>query len=749
MGKGGKGFDSVVRGNKWDNALFGTSGKDKIEGRGGNDTLDGAAGNDLLDGGTGNDTILAGLGDDTIIGGDGGDTVVFSGDRSDYTVTQIDATTVEITGPDGTDTISGVETFEFGDVTQTFAEVILPWLPNLTASGLIASTTAAVEGETISIDWIVGSNGNAGADSSITNLVVATAPDMASVINVFGSATTGPLASGESISLSGSFLTEGLGAGTYYIAAVADSGGSLAESDETDNVTDWIAITVEAQEKNLTASGLIAETPTTVVEGDLLSFEWMIGANGNTTIDDSTTNLVFASAPDMGNVIEVFGSAATGLMADGDSLAFSGSVWTGGFAPGTYYVAAVADSGNEVAETDETDNVTDWIAVTIEPRVNDYGLESVEVLPSSDFDLGYDPYGYYGPGARLDISTTVANRGNTGSNSFTLQTYLSTDQVLSQDDYDIGYEQVYVPFGETVVNTNSYDVYEYFPSGDYYVISVIYEDYATYPWDDDSDNIFITASPITLVGGWTYGTEGDDVFTGTEAAEFFEGYGGNDTLLNAGTDDVFIGGDGIDFADYSSLGNGVGIYWDNYASPNTGLFVESIDPYGYGGYQEQGFLDSVERVVGTSFDDELYIVNGSVNEIATGEGNDTILGSVGDDVIDAGNGDDLIGGLFGDDLITAGDGFDTLLVERKSDGLGGYDGHGHDVVTDFDPFMDLLLIEIDNGTTYDPFSDLADTAEGALLTLSEDSSVLLQGVSTADLNGMNVGTVEEYYGVYV
>lgn len=76
----------------------------------------GGTGNDAIRGNSANNRITGGLGNDTIDGGLGSDTVVFSGARSQYTITwngQIGT----VVGPDGTDTITNVEFLQFADQT--------------------------------------------------------------------------------------------------------------------------------------------------------------------------------------------------------------------------------------------------------------------------------------------------------------------------------------------------------------------------------------------------------------------------------------------------------------------------------------------------------------------------------------------------------------------------------------------------------------------------------------------------------
>ena len=117
-------------------------GVENVVGGSGSDYITGDDGNNILDGGAGGDDVLeGGGGDDTLIGGDGGtDTAVFSGNRADYDVSVDDQTgTVTVTHVggygegqggygegddavlDGTDTLIGIEQFEFADGTFDLA----------------------------------------------------------------------------------------------------------------------------------------------------------------------------------------------------------------------------------------------------------------------------------------------------------------------------------------------------------------------------------------------------------------------------------------------------------------------------------------------------------------------------------------------------------------------------------------------------------------------------------------------------
>jgi Ca2+-binding RTX toxin-like protein len=104
-------------GNALDNGLTGGSG---------NDTLNGGAGNDTLTGGAGNDRLLGGAGD--------GDLAVFSGTSDQYTFSRL-GTGVLAVGPDGADTLVGIEWVRFGEGDAvSLAEMVALSLPLVSAT---------------------------------------------------------------------------------------------------------------------------------------------------------------------------------------------------------------------------------------------------------------------------------------------------------------------------------------------------------------------------------------------------------------------------------------------------------------------------------------------------------------------------------------------------------------------------------------------------------------------------------------
>jgi len=91
----------------------------------GADTLTGGNGNDRLQGEAGDDTFIGSAGNDTILGGDGFDTVIYSGSFANYTYSYnaVNDSFTLSSAATGTDWVSGVEMFQFGDISKSASQL--------------------------------------------------------------------------------------------------------------------------------------------------------------------------------------------------------------------------------------------------------------------------------------------------------------------------------------------------------------------------------------------------------------------------------------------------------------------------------------------------------------------------------------------------------------------------------------------------------------------------------------------------
>lgn len=840
-GKGGG--NGTISGNKRDNTLLGTAQADVMDGKAGNDTIFGLEGNDTLLGGDGNDWLDGGAGNDSIDGGAGTDTAIFSGERDLYSVTSLGGGIIQISGPDGTDTFTGIEVFQFSDMSQSAAEVVLPRLANLTAGTLNVYDTSLAPGEGTQASFHLASNGTIDAAATSFELLVATSPNEGDVISVLDTQTAGAIVTGDSDIYAVSIPADALPPGTYWVAVRVDATGALEEEDETDNLTDWVQITVEEPVADLRiASATINAASDTDLGygGGQILVDYAIANVGNTGSGQYR--------------IVAFLSRDGEISADDIEIAqYSSQLFPGGSATGQ--LAGVLDEGLEggdwqvltrlewtggETEATPTDN-TVANAVTLTPAVADLRLNTATLGANTDLDLS--------GGGRLEMTYDWDNAGTGTPSYFTIRSYLSRDMTISEDDQAILGITGGTFTGQSGSVTTSYWFQPDFAAGDYYIISeiawgdgsddatpenntVIQQVSFTPPPYDlaitnvtidpasdlllDADGGFLSyqvdvsnlseldgSAPVTaylstdrsitaddiriyantglLAGGESttvtaslaldqamaagdytlivtlaapddnasnsiyyvdltiegpdeppviFGTEGADMLMGTPEGDTINALGGDDVIFHSAGFDVVDGGEGVDTADFSALSVGVRLVSDYFEEPGA-LFLEDNTTYGI----IQTYRN-IEAVIGTDFDDMVYLRGTNITRLELGAGGDVAVGSEFDDVINAGAGNDLIQGGEGDDDVTLGEGADLFGVVRYSEGPFPF-GHGNDVISDFDAAEDVLYFQIENGTTYDPLLDTTQTAEGALISYVDGSSILLEGVDMFDLTAAN------------
>ena len=153
-------------GNVYNAYLYNNDARSYIDnaiGGSGNDTIVGNAIANTLNGGTGNDTITGGGGNDTIVGGAGTDTAVYSGSRANYSISYNAATQTftlvdQRSGtPDGIDTVTGIENFQFADGPLSDSALISLIAPDVIEA--IGTTSLVMQGGNYFLDPVGGGTG--------------------------------------------------------------------------------------------------------------------------------------------------------------------------------------------------------------------------------------------------------------------------------------------------------------------------------------------------------------------------------------------------------------------------------------------------------------------------------------------------------------------------------------------------------------------------------------------------------------
>jgi Ca2+-binding RTX toxin-like protein len=157
-----------------------------------------------------------------------------------------------------------------------------------------------------------------------------------------------------------------------------------------------------------------------------------------------------------------------------------------------------------------------------------------------------------------------------------------------------------------------------------------------------------------------------------------------------------------------------------------------------------------QTIVGTTGDDDMDGGNGR-DTLNGGDGNDKIDGGNDNDILIGGRGDDRIEGGNGDDTMMGGDGNDTLNGENDNDVLTGGAGNdrltggsgsdlfvfgagfGKDIVTDF---AGNDRIVFDDGL-FDTFQEVRaasrQVGSSVVITLDADNTITLQHVNLNSL----------------
>ena len=122
------------------------------------------------------------------------------------------------------------------------------------------------------------------------------------------------------------------------------------------------------------------------------------------------------------------------------------------------------DAGDAVAETDEGDNLTNWVQITVEEPVNDLAV-SASIAADSDLDLGLG-------GATINVDYDVTNAG-TSTGTYRVFTVLSLDNHISASDQLLDEFTGTIGAGETVQGQFAGSVREDRIDGPQYVLTAV------------------------------------------------------------------------------------------------------------------------------------------------------------------------------------------------------------------------------------------------------------------------------------
>lgn len=621
-------------------------------------TFLGSAGNDAYKGTDNDDTVTGNAGEDRLDGGSGDDTAIFSGNRSDYTLTKNESDgswtvkDLRTTGTtDGSDTLTNIENVKFADVTLVISE------ENKAPTDLALSKSNIDEDATV--DSVVGT-------------LSATDPEGKPLTYTLTDDAGGKF----------KLLTNSSGQTQLVVAGALDY-----ESATSHQVKVSVSDGVNTIEKAFT-----------IAVGDVA--DGTDQSRGSITMDASGSDGINFDAFLLSSFLA--GTTSTGFPSFDNGDGFSGkeAYFNYGNDATSKYVTARGSFGYDIS--------THRIAGTIETI--EYGTRGTGSFNSNgSFTGGNALLRLTGLGltnsANADSKTgevhnfTSAHMYGANGDAARLQLYLQHLKQYAQNVIGSRGADIYVGtrFNDTVKGNGGNDTIDGGLGDDTFVLNGKKADYTWIQNKDDSwtitdkragnndgvdtlkgiEKLKFSDQTVTIgeqeQSDLIEGTDGNDALAGTDKSDKILGYTGNDQLYGKAGHDILNGGDGND-ALFGGTGNdqlygGSGKDTLYGGTGNDELFGGAGNDHLYGGKGK-------DLLYGGAGKDVLY-GGGSNDELYGGEGNDDLYGGAGHDQLQGGEGHDRLYGGTGNDVIDGGTGNDRLVGGAGADLLSG--GGGKDV----------------------------------------------------------------------
>ncbi len=289
--------------------------------------------------------------------------------------------------------------------------------------------------------------------------------------------------------------------GTQYILYFADYNNSIAEEDETNNVTS-VQIFVEHPDLTVTNQSL---TPTVIQTGsvDVTLHVENIGAG----YANNSEIAYYLSTDNLYDISDVYlGQETVTALASGENDIITSTISIpSGLSNGTYNIIYYVDYLENINETDD-DNNTAYNEITInypDLQVINQSLSLSNLNSGDEFSVSFD----------------VKNFGLGDASSSQVNYYLSTDTQYDESDILLGNEMVSsVTAGAHISTTANLTISEGTASGTYYVL--VYADFTEIVAEiDDANNIsnsqvdiilpvYTIATSVTPVNGGTITGDG-------------------------------------------------------------------------------------------------------------------------------------------------------------------------------------------------------------------------------------------------
>jgi subtilase family serine protease len=280
-------------------------------------------------------------------------------------------------------------------------------------------------------------------------------------------------------------IDNSIAAGNYYLLYQADGNNNIAESNENNNI---VAKAIAIKKADLIIQNAV--NPSVGSVGESIEVSYQVKNQGTGSAGYQQTKFYLSTNTTLSNDDIYLGSDYLSPIAAGAS---SGSTTTininNSIAVGNYYLLYQADGNNNIAESNENNNI---VAKAIAIKKADLIIQNA-VNPTSA-----------STGSNIQISYQVKNQGAGNAGYSYTKLYLSKDQTISNEDILLNSEYTSsIASGSYINEAFSIQISKTIAGGSYYILYQV--DGSNYIAESNETNN-IVAKAITIIKNIGYDT---------------------------------------------------------------------------------------------------------------------------------------------------------------------------------------------------------------------------------------------------
>lgn len=299
--------------------------------------------------------------------------------------------------------------------------------PDITVTGATLSTNNWQSGINVTASVTETNSGTGSAGAHYTRLYLSTNQTITISDTYLAELAYTAISAGGSQVKSSTFTVPAVIDGTYYFGVIADYNNAVTESNETNNAVYATApIIYSPLPPDLLWTNMSLSTDTWVT-GSTVTANLTVANNGGSVAGAHSTRIYMSVNSTISSIDVQLGSDISyGAIIAGGSETKS-HTFTVPSGDGTYYVGALVDCYNAVAEGDESNNAGARNGTIIIPPNTDLTATAISV-PQASWNVG----------SSVTVGLTEVNLGTSSAAAHVSRLYLSTNTTISASDTKLG-----------------------------------------------------------------------------------------------------------------------------------------------------------------------------------------------------------------------------------------------------------------------------------------------------------------------